>query len=129
MFKNEEVNRDEVETLFYKLGGNSSIRAVVNEFYDRMINDPEVSGVFQGVDLVALRRHQAEFIAYALGGPVKYEGNTLQEAHRGFHITDRQYEITIRHLNASLRKLNVELEDIAKIEAFIRSVKPFIINK
>lgn len=129
MFENEEVNRDEVETLFYKLGGNSSIRAVVNEFYDRMMNDPKVSGVFKDVDLVALRKHQAEFIAYALGGPVKYESNTLQEAHKGFNITESQYETTIRHLNASLRKLNVELDDIAKIEAFIRSVKPFIIHK
>ncbi|GGA44481.1 group 1 truncated hemoglobin GlbN [Kroppenstedtia guangzhouensis] len=125
----EEINRDEVRTLYDKLGGNTAIRAVVNEFYDRMINDPVVSSVFDGVDLVSLRKHQAQFLAYALGGPVKYDGSTLRESHTGLNITDRQYEATIRHLNATLRKLNVELEDRAKIEAFIRSVKPFIINQ
>lgn len=117
-------------TLYEKLGGEKTIAAVVNEFYDRMIKDDKVSHFFKDTDMERLRRHQITyFMSYALGGPNKYEGSTLRASHKGMNITHEQYEVAIQHLNGALRKFNVPLEDRVKMEVFLRSVKPHIIHK
>ncbi|MFC7441364.1 group I truncated hemoglobin [Laceyella putida] len=117
-------------TLYERLGGEESIAAVISEFYDRMTQDDRVNHHFIGVNMEVLRRHQITyFMSYALGGPKHYEGNTLRKAHSGLNITSEEYEIAIKHLNSALRKFNVAIEDIARVEAFLRSVKPHIIYK
>ncbi|MBA4543198.1 MULTISPECIES: group 1 truncated hemoglobin [Thermoactinomyces] len=117
-------------TLYERLGGEQTIAAVINEFYNRMIQDDRVNHHFIGVNMEALRRHQITyFMSFALGGPKRYEGSTLRQSHAGLNITSEEYEIAIKHLNSSLRKFNVQLEDIARVEAFLRSVKPHIIYK
>lgn len=117
-------------TLYERIGGEKAIAAVINEFYNRMLQDDRVNHHFVGTNMERLRNHQITyFMSYALGGPKKYEGSTLRAAHAGLQISSEEYEIAIKHLNSSLRKYNVPIEDIAKIEAFLRSVKPHIINK
>ncbi|KPC74632.1 hypothetical protein ADL26_09295 [Thermoactinomyces vulgaris] len=117
-------------TLYERLGGEELITIVINEFYDRMLEDDRVNHHFIGVNMDVLKRHQVTyFMSYALGGPMHYEGNTLRKAHSGLNITSEEYEIAIKHLNSALRKNQIALEDIARIEAFLRSVKPHIINK
>lgn len=122
--------RNAKSTLYERLGGEQSIAAVITEFYNRMLQDDRVNHHFIGVNMEILRRHQITyFMSFALGGPKRYEGSNLRHAHAGLQITSEEYEIAIKHLNSSLRKYNVPLEDIAKVEAFLRSVKPHIINK
>lgn len=116
-------------SLYKKLGGRPAITAVVNDFYDRMLADEELNYIFRGFDLQQLRSHQALFISYALGGPEKFKGKTLRDSHTGLNISNEQYEKTIHHLNEALREAGVPLEDRTKVEAFIRSVKPHIINR
>jgi hemoglobin len=120
---------EQEENLFEKLGGMDAVRAVVNDFYDRVLQDSRVNQHFTGVDMNTLRTHQTIFIGFMLGSPMKFEGRTLKHAHEGLYITSEEYEIIIEHLNESLKKFNVGIEDRAKILAVVRSLKPFIINR
>lgn len=118
------------ESLYNKIGGEQAIAAVISDFYHRMLSDERVNHHFIGINMESLRRHQITFfIGFALGGPRRYNGNNLRTAHSGLNVTTEEYEVAIKLLNQSLRKYNVEIEDIAKVEAFLRSVKPHIINK
>ncbi|MFC4075354.1 group I truncated hemoglobin [Salinithrix halophila] len=118
------------ELSLYELLGDEGVSAVVNDFYDRVIQDPRLNHYFQGMDMNRLRQHQMHFlVTYALGGPEIYKGPKLSLAHRNLHITDSDYEQVIRHLNRSLIRFEVPLEIRIKIEAFIRGIKPHIINK
>lgn len=116
-------------SLYYQLGGQKAIKAVVDEFYRRMLEDEVVNEVFKGVDMDRLRAHQAAFLAYALGGPVEYDGKTLREAHKGYRISFAQYERALKHLRDTLDSFNVPVEAQVKVEAFLRSVKPFIVEQ
>jgi hemoglobin len=116
-------------SLYYQLGGQKAIKAVVDEFYRRMLEDEVVNKVFEGVDMDRLRAHQAAFLAYALGGPVEYDGRTLREAHKGFGISFEQYERAIKHLKDTLAAFDVPVEAQIKVEAMLRSVKPFIVEE
>jgi len=117
-------------TWYEKLGGERTISAVVKDFHERMLEDDRVNHHYIGVNMEHLSRHLTTFfMSYALEGPNPFEMSTLRQAHAGLNITSEEYEIAIKHLNASLRKHQVALEDIAKIEAFLRSIKPHIIHQ
>jgi hemoglobin len=117
-------------TLYEKMGGEQTITAVITEFYNRMLQDDRVNHHFIGINMEKLRRNQiTHFMSWALGNTNEYEGTFLRKVHEGLNITSEEYNIAIRHLNDSLRKHNVALEDIARIEAFLRGIKPHIIRK
>jgi hemoglobin len=46
------------DTLFNRLGGGPAVRAVVAEFYDRMVVDAQLARFFEGVDISVLKKHQ-----------------------------------------------------------------------
>ena len=122
--------RSTKSTLYERLGGEQAITAVIAEFFNRMMQDDRVNHHFIGINIEELRQKQiTNFMSYAISGTPLYDKAALREAHTGLNITSEEYEIAIKHLNSSLRKYNVGLGDIAKIEAFLRSVKPHIINK
>jgi hemoglobin len=115
-------------SLYYKLGGQKAIKAVVEEFYRRMLEDELVNELFKGIDMNRLKAHQTAFLSYALGGPVEYDGRTLREGHKGINITSEHYERMIRIMNDTLKTFNVSTDDRIKIESFLRSVKPFVVG-
>ena len=94
-------------SLFERLGGAASIAAVVDDFYARVLGDATLNTLFVDVDLAALRRHQARFIGYALGGPNHYRGRSIRQAHAGLGITPDQFAGVAGHLGAALATCGV----------------------
>ncbi|PTM59691.1 group I truncated hemoglobin [Desmospora activa] len=118
------------ENLYEKLGGKEAVAAVVNDFYDRMIIDDRVNHYFREADVDSLRTHQLNFfLRYVLGGSDDYKGSALSMVHKGLNISSEDYEIAIHHFNAALRKYDVPIDIRIQIEAFLRTVKPHIIEK
>jgi hemoglobin len=62
-------------------GGEPAVRAVVQELYDRLFDDPMVSFLFEGKDKAHLVAQQVRFTSGFLGGPFAYDGKPLPEAH------------------------------------------------
>lgn len=98
-------------TLYDRLGGQETIDAVVDEFYDRVLADPELEPYFQGTDTDALRRHQKEFVAHVAGGPVEYSGENMRAAHAHLDITGEAFDRVAEHLDASLQACGVDEAD------------------
>lgn len=59
------MKNDQKETLFSKLGGIKAVKAVVEEFYTRLLADPVTGPMFEGVPMPHLKRHQVEFMKVA----------------------------------------------------------------
>lgn len=115
-------------TWYEKLGGERTISAVVDQFLNRMLEDTRVNHHFIGIQVEQLRLHLTTyFMGYAIEGLYRFDAQALRQAHEDLSITSEEYEIAIKHMNASLREQNISIEDIAKIEAFLRSIKPHII--
>lgn len=65
-------------TLFDKLGGEGPIGAVVDKFYDFMLEDERVSAFFKNTDMAKQRESQKKFIIMVAGGPNNYEGKDMK---------------------------------------------------
>jgi hemoglobin len=69
-------------TDYERIGGTEGLRRLVQDFVDRERNDPIIGFLFADVDLDRLIAHEVDFAAQHLGGPHRYAGRPLGEAHR-----------------------------------------------
>jgi hemoglobin len=105
-----------------------AIRAAVQSFYARVLADPELSPLFASVDMAALRSHQRKFLFHVLGGPDRYTGLDIKDAHRGLAITDRQFDRTIEHLIASLDEVGVAPDVVERATTDIAALRSLIVT-
>lgn len=85
-------------TLFDRIGGAEAVEKLVEEFYQRILNDPELAPFFRGASMEKLRKMQFEFFSSALDGPVNYTGKPVEYAHRGRGITSKELSKFMGHL-------------------------------
>jgi hemoglobin len=87
---------------FQRLGGDEGITNVVDDLYQRILDDPQLAPFFTSVDVDAVRTHQRSLVMAAIGGPAAYSGRDLREAHAGLAITNAHVDLVCDHLTASL---------------------------
>jgi hemoglobin len=99
---------DESRGVYAALGGYPGLRRAVDEFMERVVADPPLAAHFVNADMNALRRHQVDLLAAALGGPQDYTGRNLTIAHAGMNITDAEFDRVVGHLNAALVEVGAD---------------------
>jgi hemoglobin len=116
------------ETLYERLGGWAAVAAVVDIFYDRLLADPRLAQVFDGIDMNRLKNHQVIFVSAATGGPEPTQPFDLVAAHRPLNITDEQFDLVAGHLVASLRVAAVEQPLIDEVMGAVAPLRPQIVS-
>lgn len=115
-------------TLYDTLGGRDSIEVAVRGLYARLLEDPEVSPVFDGVDLLRLRSHMTSFLSAALGSGLVYAGRDLHDVHRGLHITDEMFDGTVAHLVDVLESLELAPKVVQEVVATIAPLRGQVVH-
>lgn len=114
----EQIATDPVPTSDYeRIGGAPAVRSVVQSFYESVLADPDLAGMFVDVDMSRLKRHQVQLISHVLGGPVEYEGRDLRVAHEGLAIRPRHFAAVVAHLVAALREADVPADVVDRVVA------------
>lgn len=93
-------------TLFEQIG-EAKLRAVVAEFYKRVLVDPMIGFMFQGKDRQRLVDKEYELIAALLGANIKYTGRPMRSAHAQHTIFGGQFERRMQLLRNVFRDLDV----------------------
>lgn len=100
------------QTLFERVGGEQTIRELIDEFYDRVVADPELKPFFENTSMDKLRRMQHEFFSAALDGPITYTGRPLSHVHHGKGITKHHFALYVAHLIDTLRDHGINDQDV-----------------
>jgi hemoglobin len=116
-------------SIFAAIGGASAVSDAVDDFYRRVLADPELAGYFAGVDLERVKAHQRVFIAAAVGGPGVYRGRSMREAHAGLHIRDGDFNHVVSHLAATLTSLGVSGPIIGRIADVLAPLREQIVGE
>lgn len=114
-------------TLYHRLGGEEQISNIVDEFYERVLADDSVAGFFDDVDMAAQRAHQTQFLSAVAGGPVKYNGEDMREAHEGMGIEPRHFAAIATHLEAALREFDVSDGSIDEIMSEVAGLEDNVV--
>ncbi|GAA1042726.1 group 1 truncated hemoglobin GlbN [Virgisporangium ochraceum] len=115
-------------TIFESIGGAPAVQAAVDDFYVRVLADPELAPYFADVDLARLKAHQRAFIAAAIGGPQMYSGRDMATSHARLGITGEHFDAVVGHLVRTLQDLGVPDETIAQIGASLAPLRDDIVS-
>jgi hemoglobin len=115
-------------SIYESIGGSESVSAAVEQFYGRVLADPELKGYFEDTDVRRLKAHQRAFIAAAIGGSEIYSGRSMGDAHAGMRITDAHFDRVVGHLADTLSALGVPDATIGDIAAKLGPLRAEIVQ-
>jgi hemoglobin len=115
-------------SLYERLGGKGAINAAVEQFYVRVLADPELQPFFAKTNLKWLKTRQAQFLTQALGGPALYQGQAMKPAHAHLAIEARHFNRVAGHLVGTLQALGVPQPLIDEVVAGVAPLAADIVN-
>ena len=115
-------------SLYERLGGMESIAAVVEDFRDRVAKDDRINQKFAKTDLVRLRKMLIDQVCEAAGGPCKYTGRSMKEAHDGMRVTSGEFDALVQDLVATLNHFKVGKTEKDEILGVLGPLKPDIVE-
>jgi hemoglobin len=116
-------------TLYSELGGKDGITKVVDMFLARINGDARINTLFAKTDHNDLRRLVIEQLCEATGGPCKYSGRSMEEAHSGLNLTNADFSAFMGDLVATMDDLKVPLAQQNKLIALLTPMKPQIVGQ
>ena len=99
--------------------------------YPRVLADPLLMSYFKHLDdehLRWLRWHMLTLLAVVTGGPSKYQGRDLHEAHTDLHITEEAFDRLLWLVEGTLQELGVQREDEQAILAEVRARRAAVVT-
>jgi len=88
--------------LHVQAGGEPALRAVLEDFYDRVFADVMIGFLFRGKDRERLVQKELELALELLGAPVEYTGLPLREVHARHRIFGGQFSRRLQLLKETL---------------------------
>ena len=110
--------------LYDRLGGLYPIASVVDAFIERLlVNDvlnanPAIRAARQRVPKAGLKVHLTTQVCQATGGPCRYVGRSMKEAHAHLNITEKEWTAMVADFRKTLDDFKVpaaEQEELVKI--------------
>jgi len=78
-------------TLYERMGGEPALRAVIDDFVDRVFDDIMIGYLFVHADRARIKELEFQHASEFLGGPHEYEGRPLRAAHARHRIMGGQF--------------------------------------
>eukprot|EP00397_Hematodinium_sp_SG-2012_P029723 GEMP01031428.1.p1 GENE.GEMP01031428.1~~GEMP01031428.1.p1 ORF type:complete len:440 (-),score=89.11 GEMP01031428.1:814-2133(-) len=116
------------KSLFFRIGGEDAVSAVVKEFYKALLSDKRVSKFFAYTKMDHLIEHQKNFLTVAFGGPNAYTGKTIRVAHSTLGITEADFGAVAENLVKVLKAVGVSQDMINEVVEIVMSVKGDVVT-
>ena len=116
-------------TIYDEIGGAPAVTAVVDAFYVRLLDDPDLQPYFAGKEMTRLKAHQRALVTVALGGTSEeYAGKMMHPAHAGLASTNEAFDKVLGHLLAVLTGAGVPAVTSAKILAILQPLRADVVQ-
>jgi hemoglobin len=103
------------------------IAVVVDDFIDRIMIDPPLNAnpaineAHHKVPPSGFKYLVTEMVCWATGGPQKYTGRSMADAHRHLNIAPKEWEAFMDDFHQTLDKFEVPLAEQAELKAIVQS--------
>lgn len=136
--------------LFDRLGGEAGIKAIIDDFTPRVLQDPRVNWERKDVkgkgvaflrkdgpepwtpderSVARLKKHLVQFLVLATGGPAKYDGKDMKETHANMRIGNPEFDAALGDLKASLDRLKIPNKEQKELLSIVESTRPQIVTE
>jgi len=118
-------------SLYQRIGCAGGLLWLVNMLYVRVLADPLLMSYFKHLDdqdRQWLRWHMLTLLVVVTGGPSKYAGRDLREAHAELQITQEAFDRVVGHLQATLQELEIQQQDQRAILAAVQARRDEVVT-
>ncbi|HEV7556870.1 MAG TPA: group 1 truncated hemoglobin [Kofleriaceae bacterium] len=117
------------KSLYDRLGGKDAIQKVVTDFVGNVVADKRINKFFAKTDGKKLIGLLTDQVCEATGGPCKYKGKNMADAHKGMKITDADFTALVEDLTKSLDKFKVPEKEKGELLGALGGMKGDIVGK
>lgn len=114
------------DSVFRQFGGKPGIDKVVADFLPLLLADARIKETFKDADMERLGVLLAEQFCQLTGGPCKYSGKSMQEAHGDMHLNNAQFNALAEDLQLAMEKNGIansaQNKLLAKLAPMQRSI-------
>jgi hemoglobin len=117
------------KSLYDRLGGKDAIKAVVDEFIANVAADTKINKRFARTDIKKFKSNLVDQVCQATGGPCKYTGKSMHDAHKGMKITEDEFNALVGDLVKALDKVKVGDQEKKELLGALGGMKSDIVGK
>jgi hemoglobin len=121
------------QPLYARLGGDKAIARVVDDFVANVVADERIKEAhkkhFREGDVAGLKKKLIDQIGEATGGPQKYTGKNMKDAHQGLGITDQDFDALVADLVKALDQNKVGPAEKDELLALLGKMRPDVVEK
>jgi hemoglobin len=117
------------KSLYDRLGGKSAIKLVIHDFLGNVAADKKINARFAKTKLPDLEAKLVDQVCQAAGGPCKYTGKSMNDAHAGMKITEDEFNALVADLTKSLNKFKVGQKEQSDLLGALGGMKGDIVSK
>jgi len=122
------------KSLYERLGGVYSIATVVDDFIERLlVNDtlnanPAINAARARVPKAGLKFHVTTLVCEVTGGPCKYSGRSMKDAHAHLNINEAEWQAMVTDFRKTLDKFKVPAKEQEELITIVASTKKDIVK-
>jgi hemoglobin len=120
-------------SLYERMGGETAIVKVVDDFVANVVADPDIKDKhkkhFMEGDVAGLKKKLVDQVGQATGGPQKYTGKNMRDAHQGLAITDKDFDALVADLTKALDNSKVAKADQQELLNMLAPMRKDIVEK
>ncbi|MEE3367853.1 MAG: group 1 truncated hemoglobin [Planctomycetota bacterium] len=120
-------------SLYERLGGVYSIAPVVDDFIDRIMDDPrlnanpQVDEAHHRVSRSGFKYLVTEMVCWASGGPQTYTGRSMYDSHAHLEITESEWDFFMEDLATTFDQFKLPSSERAELVSIVESTKSEIV--
>ena len=115
--------------LYERLGGKPAIQAVVDDFVANVAADARINRYFASANIARLKAQLVDQICEAAGGPCRYTGQSMRDAHRGMGVTSAAFDALVEDLVKTLDKFKVPQKEKGELLSVLGPMKQGIVER
>jgi hemoglobin len=121
------------KTLYERLGGLKGITMVSDDFINRLVanktlnQNPAINAGRKSSPPPYLKFQVSQLICEVSGGPCKYTGKSMKEAHAHLNISEKEWEIMAAEFKKSLNKFKVPAAEQKELFEIVGKTKADIV--
>ncbi|HZS07161.1 MAG TPA: group 1 truncated hemoglobin [Blastocatellia bacterium] len=121
------------KSLYERLGKKPAIKAVVDQFVTNCATDTRINKFFADTAkdpkrLKAFKGKLVDQICEASGGPCKYKGKNMKDAHKGMGVKEEHFNALVEDLVKALDKFNVGAKEKGELLGALGPMKADIVE-
>ncbi len=123
----QNMNTD--DAVFQGLGAKAGIDKIVDDFIPIVLADKRISRFFEAMDKQEFAGLLSDQICELTGGPCKYKGKDMNDAHYGMNISNAHFNALAEDLQIAMERNNISSSVANKLVAKLAPMQRSIVSK